>query len=336
MARIAIIGAGMAALSALAVLRQHGHQVELFEKSRGTGGRLASKRGQQASWDMGAQYIKANSPEFARTLADWHQQGLVEPWAVTPWVLENGSARPSPDDQLRYAAPSRMTSLSRALAEPATALHTSTRITALQQAGQRWQVQSEQNEIFADFDAVIVTTPPAQAEPLVSSSTTLSSACQNAHMLPCWTLLLAFEQPLTTAFDAAFVKDGPIQWLARNSSKPGRAALETWVIMARHDWSHSCIDHTRPWVEQQLISAFWQLLGQDAVKPLESWLHRWLYALPQQPSGSGFALDHQQKLALCGDWLHSASVEGAWLSGQAAATALLGHLPSSTAQETPA
>lgn len=330
MARIAIIGAGMAALGALAVFNHHGHQVELFEKSRGTGGRMASKRGQSASWDMGAQFMKANTPAFAATLADWHQQGLIAPWNVTPWLIDQDDARPSPDDDIRYVAVPRMTALSRTLAEKASALHTSTRITALHRHDQHWTLESETGDHFGGFDAVVVTTPPAQAEPLVSNSVNLQQTCLQSSMLPCWALLLAFDEPLATPFDAAFVHTGAIRWLARNNSKPGRDGGETWVILANHEWSQSCIDHTRPWVEQQLLQAFWHTTGLDAIKAQESWLHRWLYAFPEDTTVTrGYQLDPQQKLVLCGDWLQSASIEGAWLSGQAAATALLAQLPDS-------
>ena len=58
-APIAIIGTGLAGLSAAQALHAAGLPVELFDKSRGSGGRMASKRSDAGSLDLGAQYFTA-------------------------------------------------------------------------------------------------------------------------------------------------------------------------------------------------------------------------------------------------------------------------------------
>ena len=42
--RIAIIGAGMAGLSCADALRDEGHEIALFDKGRGPGGRMSTRR----------------------------------------------------------------------------------------------------------------------------------------------------------------------------------------------------------------------------------------------------------------------------------------------------
>ncbi|HCP22242.1 MAG TPA: FAD-dependent oxidoreductase, partial [Marinobacter hydrocarbonoclasticus] len=54
---IAVIGSGLAGLTAAILLGDSGHNVRVFEKSRGPGGRLASKRVANGSADIGAQYF---------------------------------------------------------------------------------------------------------------------------------------------------------------------------------------------------------------------------------------------------------------------------------------
>lgn len=49
---IAIIGTGIAGLSAAQALSAAGLPVELFDKSRGSGGRMASKRSDAGSLDL--------------------------------------------------------------------------------------------------------------------------------------------------------------------------------------------------------------------------------------------------------------------------------------------
>jgi predicted NAD/FAD-dependent oxidoreductase len=317
MASIAIVGAGMAGLTALQALKQQGHHVTVFDKSRGSGGRLASKKVGNASWDMGAQFMRSHTDAFAQQLQQWQQQGWIEPWPVAPWVIDSAGARPSPDEVERFVSVSRMTALSRQLVACADEFATSTRIVHCRLDQQQWYLHDDEQQCHGPFDALIVNLPPAQAQPLLGDSPELQQQCQ-VEMLPCWTLLLAFEQPLDTAIDAAFVKHGAIGWLARNNSKPQRDAHETWVIQANHHWSQQRLEHPREQVQQELITAFAQALQLQIPHATEQWLHRWLYAIAAEPLQRGALSDPQRRLSVCGDWCHSGAVEGAWLSGRQA------------------
>ena len=64
-ADVLVIGAGMAGLIAAAELQRAGRRVLVLDKGRGVGGRLASRRIGEASFDHGAQFITARTPRFA-------------------------------------------------------------------------------------------------------------------------------------------------------------------------------------------------------------------------------------------------------------------------------
>jgi predicted NAD/FAD-dependent oxidoreductase len=49
---IAIVGAGLAAISCARTLVQAGHRVTLFEKSKGVGGRMSTRRSPFGTFDM--------------------------------------------------------------------------------------------------------------------------------------------------------------------------------------------------------------------------------------------------------------------------------------------
>jgi monoamine oxidase len=63
---IAIIGAGIAGLAAANFLHKAAHVIHLFDKSRGSGGRMSSKRSDVGQLDLGAQYFTAPRPPFCR------------------------------------------------------------------------------------------------------------------------------------------------------------------------------------------------------------------------------------------------------------------------------
>ncbi|MCD8522173.1 MAG: FAD-dependent oxidoreductase [Saccharospirillaceae bacterium] len=337
MAHIAIIGAGMAGLSALQHLADQGHEVTVFDKSRGSGGRMASKRVDNASWDMGAQFIRAHSAAFTAQLQQWQRYGWIGEWNITPWTASASGLNPSPDNVQRYVGMPRMTGLSRSLLEPAAAFIASTRIVSAshEASSGQWLLNSDNGNTFGPFDGLLINTPPQQAIPLLTANPKLAAQCEQVDMLPCWTLLLTLPEAISRAPDAVFVKQGAISWIARNSSKPGRDdqengqenGKETWVIQADHHWSSQCIDAPHEQVQQALLSAFFATLQQPPQQPDTLWLHRWLYAIPANSLTLGALSDIGQHLVVCGDWCHSPSLEGAWLSGQQAARTLLTTLP---------
>lgn len=330
MAHIAIIGAGMAGLSALQLLKQAGHQVTVFDKSRGSGGRMASKKVGNASWDMGAQFMRSHHPEFSKVLRQWQLDGWIEEWQMQPHVIDDQGIRPSPDDIERFVGVSRMTALSRKLLASADEFIPSCRIISCQYQAGQWHLGSEDNRHFDGFDALIINTPPQQAKPLLQQPAPELAAQCEVDMLPAWSLLLAFQQPLNSDVKAAFVKHPIIDFIAQNSDKPQRdkpaaGALQTWVIHANHDWTRAHCDSPRDWVQQQMLDAFFTVLRLDARPLAEVWLHRWLYAIVDQPLHKGALWSESLPLAVCGDWLEQGAVEGAWLSGQQAARRIISY-----------
>lgn len=331
MADIAVIGAGMAGLSALQELAAAGHQVQVYDKSRGSGGRMATKALAGSGWDMGAQFLRAHSPDFAHQLSQWQQAGWIEPWSPTICRYENDCLTPSPDAVSRYVGVPRMTALSRGLLQSAAGFHPAVRISTVRFAEQRWQLQSDDGTHLASADALVISAPPAQSAALLENTVPpLAAHCRQQPMLPCWTLLISVQQPLAVTADAVFVRQGPLGWIARNSSKPGRSGAESWVIQASHTWSATHNDSPREAVQQMLLEAFCEVFKLDTISITGRWLHRWLYALPASTGNAEFLAAGGLPLAVCGDWCHHPSVEGAWHSGRRAGQYLNHYLATSS------
>ena len=311
---IAIVGAGIAGLSAAQRLLDAGHSIDIFEKSRGLGGRLHTRRGELASVDLGAQYFTARDPRFIRQCEQWQQAGLVAEWPVTPWRLQGNRLYASPDDTRRLVGTPTMNA---ALRSPPTEMvvHRHTRIVALDHHDHQWHLESESGA-FVAADAVIVATPAAQARPLIASSTKLNNALNQVSMEPCWAVALVFETATGIAPDAAFAEDHPVSWLARNSSKPGRNGKpETWVLHASTSWT---LEHLEAPPEQvgEMLAHWFNTTLKPAGAPLQVQAHRWRFARTSSRLAAADCIDLEHRIALCGDWCAGGRVEGAWLSGQ--------------------
>eukprot|EP01132_Coremiostelium_polycephalum_P018870 gene18870-22473_t len=299
---IAIIGTGIAGLSAARALKDAGHVVQLFDKSRGSGGRMSSKRSDAGSLDMGAQYFTARDRRFVNEVQRWQANGCAEQWKPQLYNFKSGQLTPSPDEQIRWVGTPRMSAITRALLDDLPVHH-------------------------GPFSHVIIATPAPQATALLAAAPKLASVAAGVKMDPTWAIALAFDKPLDTPMEGCFVQDSPLDWLARNRSKPGRdTTLDTWVLHATSTWSKHHLDLSKEAVIEHLHGAFAELLHSAMPAPSFTLAHRWLYARPSTSHEFGVLADADLGLYVCGDWCLSGRVEGAWLSGQEAARRLIEHL----------
>jgi predicted NAD/FAD-dependent oxidoreductase len=146
---------------------------------------------------------------------------------------------------------------------------------------------------------------------------------RTVEMTPCWAIMTAFAEPLELGFDGAFIHDSPLTWVARNGSKPGRPSTETWVLHASPEWSREHLETSGDGAASRLLAAFREAVGRDLAPPVHIVGHRWRFALPVNPLAEPCLVDAARSVAVCGDWAGGPRVEGAFLSGCAAAEHLL-------------
>lgn len=337
--RVAIVGAGIAGAACAASLRDAGLAVTLFDKSRGVGGRMSTRRvqaeGAEFQFDHGAQHIQARHPRFKAALRRAAQAGVLLPWQ--PRVH---AAWPAPLRRESWVPAGQMPGLARHLISDAT-LHLEWPVTRLERTHAGWMVVGAEGRREGPFEHLVLALPPAQAAPLVAGHHDAWAEQLGAWpMLPCWTLMAA-TQAVDWPWDACEPDAGssPLAWLARNDRKPGRqapAGQALWVAQASAAWSTQHLDASPAAVQTALSQALAALLPAG-VKPQWAYraVHRWRYAAPAaQAAGAGTSADPcwwdaGLGLAVCGDFLGGPSaggVESAWRSGDEAADTLLAAL----------
>jgi predicted NAD/FAD-dependent oxidoreductase len=317
--KIAIAGAGMSGVSAALTLKEAGHRVVLFEKSRGPSGRMSTRRDQDWQADHGAQYFTAKSPAFSAQVQAWCQRGIAAEWLGR---IDNPGPRRAIQ---RFVGTPRMSSLVAALSAELD-LHTGLTLCDVQRAGQGWRLGfKEQAEHWSElFDALILSMPSPQLLPFETHfPADWSSIIAATQFAPCWSVMVGYTQGIDLPFDARFMDGDPVlSWLARNHSKQGRSGPETWTLHASPAYSEAHLEDPAENVIQACLAAF-AALGA----PAPTWVqaHRWRYALPSNPLAPNLPAlwDRTHQLGLCGDWLAGGRVEGAWLSGKTCAEQLL-------------
>jgi predicted NAD/FAD-dependent oxidoreductase len=275
---------------------------------------------------MGAQYFTTRDRRFVEEVQRWQSRGWVAEWAPQLYNFQAGQLSPSPDEQTRWVGTPRMSAITRALVGDLP-VSFSCRITEVFRGERHWHLLDGDSSSHGPFSHVIIATPAPHATALLAAAPKLASTAAGVKMEPTWAIALAFDEPLNTPMEGCFVQDSPLDWLARNRSKPGRNSLyDTWILHATSAWSKQHLDLPKEAVIEQLNGAFAELLHCAMPAPCFSLAHRWLYARPASAHEWGALADADLGLYACGDWCLSGRVEGAWLSGQEAARRLLEHL----------
>lgn len=308
---ILIIGGGMAGLSAATALASAGRKVIVLDKGRGPGGRMAARRveinGEAVSFDHGAQYFTARDPSFQQAVLAWEAAGVVARW-------------PAAGDEAWVGTPG-MNAPIRAMAQ-VIGVRWGVRAETLTRIPEGWQVAAGDQTFIAA--TVLVAVPAEQAQVLLTDvAPDLAALAGGVHSTPCWAVMAGFAERLAIASDTYRSDTAPVSWAARNSAKPERSGAETWVIHASPARSLEVIDLSRDDAAAAVLTDFFTATGTAPVAPVHLDAHRWLYALPQALVGEGARFDPERGIGMAGDYLHSPRVEGAWLSGRAAAGMVL-------------
>ena len=324
--RIAVVGAGIAGIACARRLQDGGRDVELFEKSRGVGGRVATRRvsfGDLASsFDHGAQFLTARGDDFRAATRRWLDAGVVGAWSERFCRWSRSSVLPMNGEDRLVGIPT-MTALPKALAV-GLALHLDTTVTGLVRQGRQWWLQAPAGRAAGPFDAVVLAVPGEQAEPLLRPvSRSLADDAARSIIGPCWAGMFAFESSFDPGYDAARIESGgPIGWMAREFSKPGRRDAHAWTVHATPEWSAQMLESSPQTVSRSLEDALRELVP-SATRVRGAAVHRWRYAQVTAAVGSAFGWDGSLRLGTCGDWRLGPRVELAWRSGDALGAALL-------------
>jgi hypothetical protein len=319
--QVAVIGAGLAGLSCASALVHAGMQVQVFEKSRGLAGRMSTRKGDGWQCDHGARYFTARDPAFQNQLAIWLRQGVAAQWHTPIGVYENQTWQSSKPSDPRYVGTPWMTSPAHHLAQ-SIEIHHSHAITQINRAQDQWQLHTAEHGLLEyKPDWVILAVPAPQALALTHAiDPAITGLHQQAKTEGCWTMMLRFNEMITMPFEAAFINDGILSWVARNNAKPERTGEEVWVIHGQSQWSQDHIDADPQTIAPQMIAAFIAIGG---MAPAEYAIHRWRYASSDTNYQERFHCDFERGIGYCGDWLHGGRVEGAWLSGHALAKTII-------------
>lgn len=316
---MAVVGAGVSGLSAASQLIKAGFDVRIFEKSRGLGGRLAVRRIEGiGSFDLGAQFMTADSEPFSAVIREARAAGLVAPWDGRILHISESSTEIS-HPRTRYVGVPGMNAWVKNLV-PTERIEISHQVGGIcRTTDGKWTIDGNLEHLF---DGLALAIPAPQAKALLQAVGPLAEATaaliSSESMEPCWCVYMAFDGRVQASFDGAFVRHpgSSLSWLARDSSKPGRQTdRDHWVLHASSAWSRQHFDRSPNDIEALLLADFASLVGVSLPPLAHIGSHRWRYAAPIGQGSERAHWDRGLSVGVAGDWVTGGRVEGAFVAG---------------------
>lgn len=317
-----IIGGGISGLIAAKTLHNQGIKVTILDKGRGIGGRLATRRlnhpnSQEGIIDYGAPHFTANSPVFQALVQEWLEQGIVKVWS-------QGEI----DSQIYYCGVESNRAIAKYLARDLE-VHTSTRVTRLEWQDTHWQVYTETGHSFTGKKLLLTPPLPQTLELLDNSNLVLNAEIraklQAVTYHPCIAILALFSGPNLIPTPGGLWCNDNLKFLICNQQKGISPHAYGVTLYASAEYSQTHWDSDDETIVKDLLASAATWLNSEL---LTYQVHRWRYSQAEEVYGEPYLAirrisrsEHAQPgiLVLAGDGFVSSQVEGAVLSGLAAA-----------------
>ena len=332
---IAIIGAGMAGITCATELQKLGKNVIILEKSRGVGGRLATRRLFETIADHGTCYLSPKQPQFQALIDGLVNAKIVATWTNTVSILApDGQLWQDPNLYPRYIAPAGMSSIAKYLSTGLD-IRLNQKAIGLESVADGWRIAIEgdsPSEIFAR--TVISTIPAPQAVDLIDPvadrlPAEIVEQLRSVEFYPCISVMVGYTPAQLTDWythypdvKAVTCTDDPqLAWLGVDSSKRDPAAPPVFVLQSTAEFAKR---YSAPDVRQLATTALLVHAGERFLPWLShpQWHQTqvWRYAFTKNPLNVPYLhTQHPAPLILTGDWCGGRKVESAMIAGLAVA-----------------
>ena len=321
-----IVGAGISGLLAGEALQRGGWNVTVLDKGRGVGGRMATRRVGGGTFDHGAQFFTVRGERFSDLVEGWLEAGAAAEWSRG---FADAEGTPNEDGHPRFRGADGMTSIPKYLAENLD-VRTGERAVRADAGEAGWEVVCESG-LRLGASALLLAMPVPQALDLATSGNYGLPAGSRQQLEavsydPCLALMVLLDGPAEVPGRGGMqIKGEPLDWIGDNRRK-GISHVPAITIHAGPEWSGAHFDDEEADIARHLISFAGDRLGTDLSSlVVDSSLARWRYSWVTESHPEPFLVaPGDPTLLFCGDAFGQPKVEGAALSGLAAADYLLG------------
>jgi predicted NAD/FAD-dependent oxidoreductase len=240
----------------------------------------------------------------------------------------DAEGNPNEDGHPRYRGAAGMTSIPKHVARGLD-VGSGKRVVRVDARADGWEVACESGLQF-ESAALVLAMPVPQALDVISSGDYRlpigdKRKLEAVSYDPCLALMVVLDGPGGVPEPGGMqIKGEPLDWIGDNQRK-GISEVPAITIHAGPEWSRAHFEHGEAEVKEDLLSFAGDRLGTDlASLVVETSLARWRFSwVTNAHPGPFLAASEAPPLLFCGDAFGQPKVEGAALSGLAAADYLL-------------
>ena len=327
MKNVAVIGAGITGIT-LANLLQKKFNLTVFEKSRGVGGRMATRRAEPYQFNHGAQYFKIENKEFKDFLQPLILNKIIKPLEANQIEILNKEVikRTKIYNKQYFTAESKMNSVVKYLINNNFSIKLLCKIEKIIKENDKWFVIDSGQVSFGPYDWLIITIPPNQAKEILYSNFKFLDIIKKIKMRSCYSLMLGFDKFEEFDFGTALFLDEDIQWLSIRKIILENKEYYNLLINSSYNFAEQNINGSKDKISDHLIKQVSDILKCNLNNYKHKALHFWKYAMSEKNNNLGSLFDEDLKVIVCGDWCMNGKVEGGFLSAKNAANKLLKYI----------
>lgn len=310
---VVIVGAGMAGLAAARAVQAAGLTAVVIDKGRAVGGRMATRRVGDARFDHGAQHYSVRSDAFREVDETLREEGVS-----TTWYRSHSITNPDRGIEPRLVGVGGMRRIPERLAA---GVEVRTGVAVNRLVLEKGSVSAlSADGVVATGGAAIITPPVPQSLALLSASgiepwehrEELETIEYDATLA----VMATLDHQSRLPHGHLALSSGPIAWMADNQHK-GVSEIPALTIHSSAEFAAEYLEASpEVWVPL-LRSAAGEHIDASIVSAVG---HRWRYSLPRRTIDVLVApIDAAVPVVLAGEVFAGARVEGAFLSGHAAA-----------------
>jgi len=298
----------------------------VLEGAREVGGRIATGHVGKGTFDHGAQFFTVRSTRFERLVTGWLQAGVAHEWTRG---FADAEGNHSYDGCPRYRGSGGMISIARHLAR-ALDVRTGERVIEANVSSRAWEVRTQPGTRDTGAALLLTAPVPLALDLAASGNFELPDAprreLENVSYDPCLALMALLDGPTDIPEPGGMqIKGEPLDWIGDNQRK-GISAAPCITVHAGPKWSREHFESGDEEIERSLLTFAGERLGRDLTSrvvetSISRWRHSWVSQAHPQPC---LAASEEPPLLFAGDAFGSPKVEGAALSGLAAADRLIG------------
>ncbi|MBA4728527.1 MAG: NAD(P)-binding protein [Thermodesulfobacteriota bacterium] len=304
MKKISIIGTGLSAIfSAIHLRKNTDLEINLFDKARGLGGRLATRRAEDGKFDHGAQYFSieriSNLPEIQMLI----NEGIIS----------------NIEDKDIYFSPDGMTNIAKKLLMDFN-IFKEHKLVSIDKENENYKLFFENGSTF-NSDYIIMSCPMPQSLEILNKSkidfdNNLIKALEDLNYFPCIVVMIKSEIKLSNLDKhiGTDVDSKNISWIGDNYRKKVSSIENYYTIQCSPEFSYENFENEYDETNEKLKHDMEKIFGSN-YQILSN--HKWRYSIPKNfyQEDNSLVINEKDFLGLCGDIFTNGRFDGAITSG---------------------